>query len=251
MKKFLLWLLLTFLASCGWTALPEKRPDDLRIWLSESGGMVPEGHTITISRDSCTAEYHVRANTYSCRFQLTPEELDELWRTFHTAAFDRIGERTEEVYDRGGTSIGLSWGNTTVSKSDGGMSFVEGRSALRYAGCRNKIYMLTNPKVDERKISVSISISPEIFNDSTLVYLQADMSSLTGSDSLHAGWKKVMKLLPGDYGFTVNYFRKDSPRYSMQLLYSHDLRMTVKYPQQYLLARSESGNLELVTVKED
>lgn len=189
-------------SSCS--KLPDKRPDDLRISVSESGGMNPEGHSITLAKDSCTGEYYSMNETHHVRFMLSPAEWDSLYAVFKNAKFDLIGEHEEMIYDRGGSSLSLSFGGHDFHKSDGGMSVVNKRWKYNYRMCIDAVYAIINPKVEAQKSDVRIVLDSSLFSYGAELYVQTGRSEYYfGPENLHAGDTLKMRLLAGDYRLLV------------------------------------------------
>ena len=59
-------------------------------------------------------------------FILDDKELDRIYKVFTDNEFDRIQTYEEKVYDRGGNSVYLRWGNGKFnSVSSSGMNFID------------------------------------------------------------------------------------------------------------------------------
>lgn len=117
-------------SSCA-TDLPEQRPTDLSITFQRGGGLPPTGwlqfESAVLASSGSSYEASVSGGEgISLSFQTSDEMLDRLYQGFRDNQFGEI-ETTDigEVFDGGGTSITLRWGDTTVQVDDAGSSSVE------------------------------------------------------------------------------------------------------------------------------
>ncbi len=126
-KKFipLLWLLLGLtVVGCG-SRLPQERPFDMQIGYSFNGGMMMVGENISISTAESSQRIFNHLATIKVHYQLSEAELDALYATFRENKIDRIKSTEEMVYDRGGDSVSISFGEERYRASDSGINFIK------------------------------------------------------------------------------------------------------------------------------
>lgn len=111
--------------------LPEQRPTDLSITFQRGGGVPPTGWlqfenvVLTVSGASSYEASVSGGESISLSFQTSEDVLDSLYNDLRNNEFDEI-ETTDigEVFDGGGTSVTLRWGDTTMRVDDVGSSSV-------------------------------------------------------------------------------------------------------------------------------
>ncbi|MEO8666749.1 MAG: hypothetical protein ABI462_14755 [Ignavibacteria bacterium] len=127
-------LTLLFLYSCNLKlagnkttddVFPEKRPSDFTIVYSENGGMLDISETMFISKDSCYYEKNKYRNIVRVDFRLSDAALDSIYDEVVKNKFNEIETYSKKVYDRGGNSISVSFGDTNFRVSNSGFSFIE------------------------------------------------------------------------------------------------------------------------------
>ncbi|MCP4415199.1 MAG: hypothetical protein GY805_01160 [Chloroflexi bacterium] len=123
----LFWLTLSFLLVGCVSRLPKERPSDVRISYSFNGGMMNYGENISISADESWRRISNEMVRFEVHYQLAEAELDALYATFRENKIDRIRSREEMVYDRGGDSVSISYGEELYRASDSGLNFVTAR----------------------------------------------------------------------------------------------------------------------------
>lgn len=190
--------------------LPKEVPENLKISYSTDGGMLPKWERIFISKDSCyreISEHQVKNKYY---FNLTEKELENLYQTLRKNNFGSIKIREEkEVYDRGGTSLDISWKGGSVEKSNSGLSFVEKRWIGNYSACVGAVTSIAKQKLDEVAHSVKIFVentdpNPEHFFNVHIDELNFSYTSEKQGNS----YSKELKILDGAYHFNAYAFER-------------------------------------------
>jgi hypothetical protein len=109
-----------WLAACSST-LPMVRPPKMQIDFDWSAGMMPMHHRLTLSADGCEYTERNGATERRARFQLSPAELDAIYRVLRDNKLDRITTDDELAMDKGGYSVALSWpSNAPIAVTEGG-----------------------------------------------------------------------------------------------------------------------------------
>jgi len=129
-KKLLVWvwlLLGVMVVGCG-SRLPQKRPSDVQIGYSYDGGMMMYGEGISISEAGASQRIRNHLVEIEVQYQLSEAELDALYASFHDNKVDQITATIEEgLYDRGGDSVSISFGEEWYGARDNGASFIKSR----------------------------------------------------------------------------------------------------------------------------
>ena len=146
MKKLLWAIGLFMLAGCGRASA--TRPVDFAVRLHEDGGMTPFSHDVWLTTGE--GEDEIFLNGLNLRVQFVPDEaaLDTLYETVIANRFARIRTYEEEVYDRGGTSIGVQQDGEMVWVYDNGMSFVREGWQDEYEAIYAAAYQFVTPQPD-------------------------------------------------------------------------------------------------------
>lgn len=193
--------------------LPETRPANLSINYYEGGGMVYYSEELSISADSCVYKINDGGVISKVYFNITPAGLDALYKVFTDNDFSNIKTREEQVYDRGGESISLSWGQGNYANiSDGGMTFIEKNWEKEWANCLKAVKQALVAGTEKQKKDYEVRIDKTLFGKTMSVYIkhltiipESTVMSENGTDTFIS---KTTKLLPGKYKMSVGYDRK-------------------------------------------
>jgi hypothetical protein len=129
MRLRLFSVLFVFFASACASALPAARPPGARIDFSFSAGMLPQGFSTNLTEGGCTYTERSGSSEKHFEFKLSPSELDGLWGVLRENKLDRLKTDPGIVYDKGGYSVSVSWGDETHSLSESGASISKGSQA--------------------------------------------------------------------------------------------------------------------------
>lgn len=178
------------------TRIPEERPEKFYVELNESGGRMHHGKTIYLSPTESFMEWNYQDAEHSVSFTLTENELNQLWTTLFINKFDRITSNEEEVYDRGGITVRLSYGDTFFSQSNSGMSFIDGRWSDEFWDVVDVIENLAGSKIETEEKPFQIILDDALAAD--LQYLSIDENALFNHTN------DTLSQTDGLYQFTVN-----------------------------------------------
>lgn len=183
--------------------LPEKRPEDIVFTYSESGGMLPVGKNYHISADSSFANYYIYDARNKTYFNVSPVELDKLYKVFYKNDFGKIKTFEEMVYDRGGNTVTISWKEERISKSNSGISFIEKEWQEEYGVIVLAIRELVDSKIEELKISFTLKIDTSIINleKITNITIDNDFTYYSARDGIKDSIN--LNLLPGEHNVQV------------------------------------------------
>src|SRR5690606_2227506 len=137
---------------------------------SSDGGMLPVGERLTLTAGTSTYEYYDRGNTTRVEFELTEQELNDLYQWLRENRFDRIEVRTEQVYDRGGESISINFGTNHYSVSNAGISFVEEDWREEWGNVLGAVTDLMQRKLDEQRVTYTIVIDRTLTGETVSIY---------------------------------------------------------------------------------
>lgn len=177
MKKWVWWVWLSGLLGCA--GLPGTRPQDFAITIHEDGGMLPYGRSVTLNATQSTDETFIDGFQMDVQFQTSADDLDAVYEAVVDNRFTRIRTREEEVYDRGGSSIGVRLDGDYYDVADSGMSFVRSNWVEEYENVYAAAFQLVAPQPN------------------------AAAFTLTWDDSLaFGGWEMVLDMGPDYWGMT-------------------------------------------------
>lgn len=137
-----LFLLITFLPACSQSSLPDEWQDDMVIKVTYGGGMRDYSSTLEIKTGTCYFESRSEGLVQKKEFTCTRQELNELLATLKKNRFDHLKMEVTMVYDKGTTSTMLSWGQQSVTVSDGATLQVADPSEKEYQAIQAAIYHL-------------------------------------------------------------------------------------------------------------
>ncbi|MCB9231357.1 MAG: hypothetical protein H6581_06835 [Bacteroidia bacterium] len=210
MPKYLIFLLAGFLLACdSGPRLPETRPADFRVEYFEGGGMLPESQQVTIRPDSTVDIIFLNGKKTRTVVANSAGELDDFYQKLRELRVLRIRSRDEgEVYDRGGTSVWLSWGEKSQQISDSGNLFVEEKFQADYAAML-KLILDYNAKVQaglKKKYHLAVrNGSPESPVTQLHVFVDRISAILRIPDSATIDTAQVdLHLIPGRYQVQVS-----------------------------------------------
>lgn len=148
-----------FFQSIGCTSpsnlhLPSQRPSDLKISYSYStGGMAPNPSQLDIflSEKESYSQTAQRGNIKKLDFVTTAAEMDTLYKMIQENRFDKITRHHKEIYDSGGGSILLQWGNTSIHQGDDGVGFIDDKWRPAYKKIEQALINFSRVKLESKK----------------------------------------------------------------------------------------------------
>ena len=195
--------------------LPDSRPEKFSISYSLSGGMRYYSQGMYISQDSCTYEINDGGAISKIRFTMTGDELDKLYKIFIDNKFHKIKTREEMIYDRGGESISLSWGNGKYANiSNSGMSLIEDSWQTEWAACLNALTDLAKQEIDKQKKEYGVKFDKS-FTGKKINLSTENMTYMSGDAPVEGilDYKSVpLKLLPGSHYLQLSWDQKHYER---------------------------------------
>ena len=164
-----------------------------------AGGCYPLERDYVISADSSFANYYIYDAKNKIYFNVSPEELDKLYKMFYKNNFDKIKTFEEKVYDRGGNTVSLSWKDERISKSNSGISFIEKEWQEEYGVIVSAIRELVDSKIEELKINFTLKIDTSIVNLDliTNITIDTDFTYYSARDGVKDSIN--LNLLPGEH----------------------------------------------------
>ena len=140
--------------------------------------------------------YDARNKKY---FNVSPEELDKLYKIFYENDFGKIKTFEKKVYDRGGNTVSISWKGERISKSNSGISFIEKEWQEEYGDVVSAIRKLVDSKTNELKINFTLKLDTSIINPDkiTNITIDADFTYYSARDGIKETIS--LNLLPGEH----------------------------------------------------
>ena len=208
--------------------LPEKRPKDVVFNYNEDGGMLPVGKNYFISADSSFANYYMYDARNKIYFNVSTEELDELYNIFYKNDFDKIKTFEEMVYDRGGNKVSISWKGEKIYKSNTGISFIEKEWQEEYRVILSAIGKLVAPKINELKINFTLKIDTSIINldKVTKIIIDDDITYYSSKDGIKDSIS--LNLIPGEHNVRVSVTNKEETDYKNKVFASKHFVLDIK-----------------------
>ncbi len=156
---FSFFLVGAFFQSIGCTSpsnhhLPSQRPSDLKISYSYStGGMAPNPSQLDIflSEKESYSQTTEKGKSKKVDFVTTPAEMDTLYKMILENRFDKITRHHREIYDSGGGTILIQWGNTNIHQGDDGVGFIDDKWRPAYQKMEQALINFSKLKLDNKK----------------------------------------------------------------------------------------------------
>lgn len=181
--------------------LPEERPIDLNVDVYEGGGMEDVSSNYSIYVGQGYYDFNYGNADVTASFTPTHVELDQLWATIRSARFDKIQTYEEEAYDRGGTTISVSYGDEYYSVSNSGSSFLSGSNTPRFYQVANGVYDLAHSYLDTQKQTVTFELNQSLADSLTYAYVNNTLLYIAPNigSTPQGQFPTTVQLLPGDY----------------------------------------------------
>lgn len=196
-------------------AMPDK-VNSVIIEYHYNAGMYPEGQDIYLSKDSSyfySWNNEHRTKTY---FNSSTDELNQLYRIFHSNDFNRINEVEEkEVYDRGGSVITIYFNDKFIEKKNSGSTFLYGNNGEKFKKIESAILDFVEAKIKDSYVPVKIHLDGSVETSKYHFFLSVNQKTLINSiDSTLITAEIGINLLPGVHEFDLRYYSKDSLDYN-------------------------------------
>jgi hypothetical protein len=193
--------------------LPDTRPEKLSIQYSLGGGMAYYSENLYISQDSCVYTINDEGAISKYYFTMTGEQLDNLYKVFKDNNFNKIKTREEMIYDRGGESIGLSWGKGKYAHiDDAGMTLIEDSWKKEWSECLGAVKNVLSEQLNKQKKDYEVRIDKTLFGKTMKVYVKEEIiipeSTVMAENELENHIAKTARLLPGKNIISVSCNQK-------------------------------------------
>jgi hypothetical protein len=214
MNFFLLSLL--FLYSCNLKSednkivndvFPETRPPNFKIIYNQNGGMLNISESVYISADSCSFEKNKYGNTVRVNFMLDSRQIDSLYTKLRENKFNEIETYNKTVYDRGGSTVSVTVGDTVLVKSNSGFSFIQNEWADEYSNISGVTYALAQAEWNKKSRDFIIIVANSLKDKNG--YVMFDNNNVfDGKDDRITHPEEItvtLKLVDGTYSMNYNY----------------------------------------------
>ena len=224
-KNFLVLAAALFLVACSDTTVgetgngnsPEQSglptsPEKVKIQWNEDGGMLNRAEYILISTDSCFWDFQRYGRNKQISFELSDQEIDELYAVFVENQFDKIECRKEDgVYDRGGVRIELKADEKYIDVDNTGGSFVNDKWRKNWINVSDAITSLTQNKLKEQEFKATVRLDESIDVSDYDVKLSVEEPIIYDSEKDGEGKRKFdFEVLEGPTYMDLYLFVKDS-----------------------------------------
>ena len=181
MKRWLWWVWLLGVMGCA--GLPGTRPQDFAITIREDGGMLPYSRGVTLNATQSSDEIFIDGFQMRVQFQTSVDDLDAVYEAVVDNQFTRIRTREAEVFDRGGSSIGVRLEGEYYDVSDSGRSFVRSNWAEAYENVYAAAFQLVAPQPDAAPFTLTWDDSLAFGGWEMVLDMGADYRGMTDTDS--------------------------------------------------------------------
>ncbi len=211
--------------------LPPQRPADFAIALNSSPGMLPQNTNVYLSLKQSYIETYNNGAHSKNNFILTQGDMDTLYEILQKNNFTSITWHEEEIYDRGGTSVTVSWGNTNIIVANAGMSVIDDKWQADFDNLYNELSAFVSQKIELLRQPITFTFTPNLVNGKNRLYFTVDNSTTNSLNQTVSTTplpsKVVYKLLPGEHSVSVTlYDGKSEPPY-LKTLYDRETIIAV------------------------
>lgn len=184
MGKQFCWLILLLLVGCGRN--PGTLPSDFAVQVGIDGGMLPYSRNVSLQVGAGEDVTFMNGVRLAVQFQPSATDLETVYRAVIANRFDRIRVDEEEVYDRGGTSVGVNLDGEFIGVHDSGMSFVRERWQDEYQAVYAAAFQLVTAQPDAAAGSFTLAWDDQLsFGGWEIVMVMSDdYMGMTDTDSV-------------------------------------------------------------------
>ncbi len=200
--------------------LPSK-PGDIIILHEKKQGMIGGYESIYITNDSCAYEVTKNGNKQIVNFNLTPDQITEIYSAFVVNKFSEIESEKREIYDRGGTKITLTVKNTKYIADNSGMQFVKADYFKYYESVEGVITKTAFKEINKQKIDLKIELSEALKNSPYYLFLSVNGNQVFNElVSNHHDGQIMTTVLPKYNTFEITLMEKGSTSNTIKGKYS-------------------------------
>ena len=185
-------------AKCTNADIGDNVPKDFRVILRDGGGMVRQGATYFLSKDSSFAEMWEGDANNKVYFKTSMDDLKNLYNIMLQYDFHAVEMYEEMVYDRGGTTISVRADGESYEKIDGGMSFIEESWRDEFQKVEDEIRKIVAGNLKKLEKEVTIKFDESFMMDTKIVNFNIDDYAYMSAKD---GWQPsvTISLLPGEH----------------------------------------------------
>jgi len=215
MKKIILLLILiTGNLSFGQITLPESRPDDLKITYTATKGLQNLNETIFISSDSSFYENIFQDISNRISFNISSQELDELYDVFKKYELDKISSKQTPrmAPERMGDNLMLQWGDNSFVVSNSGNFMIENNFINAWKEIGKRIKKFAVAQIDLKSVKFIIQFDNTLIGKRVTLYLNNEFlydNTIPTESEQKAGQVRVttdvcFSAAPGDHYLKVS-----------------------------------------------
>lgn len=170
----LLLVLLISITSCKLLNKPPKQPKLISIEWNKSGGMMPLYTKAQLSEDSCVWKNYNGITLQQSTFNLSKDELNELYLVFYANQFTKIESSKQEVLDRGGSDILINVDGKKYELLNSGTNFITDEYKTNYNEIENAIIKKCNEANKKLNKSFTLNLDESITSSKHNIVLYID-----------------------------------------------------------------------------
>ena len=183
-------------------------PKDFRITLFDGGGMTRQGERIFLSADSSYYEWYDEGADNKLYLSISEKKLEALYEIIRSRNFEDIETYREEVYDRGGVSISVTADGETISKEDGGQTFIQKAWQDNFNTVESEIRDLVDAELEKMLVDFTVYIDKSIAGADKIVNMHSsDLVYMSARDGYPS--KFELSVLPGEHYLSIIMMNKE------------------------------------------
>lgn len=223
MRKFFDWLFTTRSGDFSSVKkearrLPDTMPSDFRIRIAE----------FEITNNTVVANSRSDGRERNFQFQITPHQMENVFRVLKENKFDRIKIIEDIRLDAGSEFIHTDWGNTFLSKGSSQTCYIDKKWEEQYDACYSKLLQALRDAADSYLKPLKIVLDEKIKADQpgyyigitdslTPYYFMTEFEQTAKQDFPWREQSDETKIIPGYTELTVSHLAKSSPRNQVDL----------------------------------
>ena len=161
---------------------------------------------------SCYYEKNKYRNIVRVDFMLSDVELDSIYNVVVENKFNEIETYSKKVYDRGGTSVSVSFGNNQFRVSNSGSSFIEKEWSKEYSNVSGFVNNMAQKYWDKKSRDFVITIENSVKDKTD--YIMFDNFKIFDGEDPHfdnnGEITNTLKLVDGVYSMNYSYNKEYS-----------------------------------------
>ncbi len=181
---------------------------DIVIKYSNAGGMSPFSENIFISNDSASWKYGRYREQIILAWVPQPNDIESIIQVLNDNKYSKIqSDRKEEVYDRGGMHIKISYQNQMIDLNNSGLNFIKQEWQENFRAIQQYINDYVQGEVEKQMLTLEFVQAPSAQNSAEPVKVWLNNQLFYDSKEQQNQAPQSINIYPGvnKYEWTLYY----------------------------------------------